>query len=425
MLLMMIAGVIGMMLVGVPVAFALALSTAAFFIAADVPLTSFVQMALKGVDAYTLLALPFFIFTAKLMNAGGATHRLLDLGNACVGFMRGGLGQANILASFMFAGISGSAVADAGGLGAVEIEAMRRAGHSQEFATGVTAASATVGPIIPPSIVMIVYGIAAGVPVGALFLGGILPGIIMALAMMVMVAVLSRRETGVQRSSFRWSLIAPAGRAAAPSLMTPVIVVGGILAGASTATESGAIAAAYALVVGMWVHRELSLRDVWLMALETMRDAGAVLIIMAMANAFAWALAYQQAPQAALDGLLAITDTTLGIFLLLTLVFLILGCFIEAIAIITMTVPVVMPVLAQAGIDPVHFGVVLALTMSIGTITPPLGIVMFAVCRVTNLSIERYTRLIIPWIVLLISVTLLIVVFPQLVLWIPNAAGLG
>lgn len=424
MLALMVVGVIVLMLLDVPVAFALAAVTIAFFIVEDIPLASFVQMTARGVDSYTLLALPFFILTAKLMNASGATNRLLDLGHAAVGWMHGGLAQANVVASFLFAGVSGSAVADAGGLGAIEMRAMRKAGYSRRFAMGVTAASSTVGPIIPPSVVMIVYGIASGTPIGTLFIGGIIPGFLMALALMTVTAILARRETAVVRQPFDQRALWPALVGAAPGLLTPLIVVGGILSGAFTATESGAIAALYAMLAGVFGDTPLNFRRIWDLIGETILESGGILLIMAAAAAFSWALAFNQAPQGALSTLTLLTDERLVILLLLAALFLVLGCFIEAIAIITMTVPVLLPVLTGYGIDPVHFGVILALLMSIGTITPPLGIVMFTLCRITGASVPDFVSAIWPWLLSLLAVTLVLIVVPELVLWLPQTAGL-
>ncbi|NHI01679.1 TRAP transporter large permease [Oceanimonas sp. MB9] len=423
MLFFMIVGVIALMLMDVPVAFALAVVSVVFFVVEEVPLASFVQMAAKGVDSYTLLALPFFILTGKLMNASGATDRIMDLGKALVGWMYGGLGHANVMASFLFAGVSGSAVADAGGLGAVEVRAMEKAGYSRRFAVGVTAASATVGPIIPPSIIMIVYGIASGTSIGALFLGGVVPGIIMAIAMMVMVSVLARREKAVERIPFNIANVRVEAWQAIPALITPFIIVIGILTGVFTATESGAVAAFYALVVALAAKQGLRMRQAWQLVVETVVESAGILLIMAMAAVFSWSLAYQQAPQAAAGLLTELTSSPMVLLLLLGLLYMVLGCFIEAIAIVTMTIPVVMPILVSFGIDPVHFGVILALIMSVGTITPPLGIVMFTLCRVTRVSVPAFASLILPWLLLLLGVVAVVMMFPELVLFVPKLVG--
>ncbi|OIN09140.1 TRAP transporter large permease [Oceanisphaera psychrotolerans] len=423
MLFFMIVGVITLMLMDVPVAFALAVVSIVFFVVEEVPLASFVQMAAKGVDSYTLLALPFFILTGKLMNASGATDRIMELGKALVGWMYGGLGHANVMASFLFAGVSGSAVADAGGLGAVEVKAMEKAGYSRRFAVGVTAASATVGPIIPPSIIMIVYGIASGTSIGALFLGGVVPGILMAVAMMAMVSVLARREKAVERIPFNMANVRTAAWLAIPALITPFIIVLGILSGVFTATESGAVAAFYALVVALVAKQGLGLRQAWQLVVETVVESAGILLIMAMAAVFSWSLAYQQAPQAAASLLTELTSNPMTLLFLLGLLYIVLGCFIEAIAIVTMTIPVVMPVLVSFGIDPVHFGVILALIMSVGTITPPLGIVMFTLCRVTRVSVPAFASLILPWLLLLLGVIGIVMLFPELVLYVPRLAG--
>lgn len=424
MLILMIGSVILLMLLGMPVAIALLLVTIVVFVLDGVPLPTLVQMAARGVDAYTLLALPFFILTAKLMNASGATDRLLEFGLAIVGWLRGGLAHANVVASFLFAGVSGSAVADAAGLGAVEMRAMQRAGYSKRFALGVTAASSTVGPIIPPSVVMIVYGIASGTSIGALFIAGIVPGVLMAIVLMLVTGVLALRERNVQRTPFRASALPRTFLAALPGLLTPVIVVGGILSGAFTATESGAVAALYAFLISLVGQSRLGARQIWNLLRETIVESGGILLIMAAAAAFSWILAFNQGPQIALSWLTGVSESAVVILILLAIVLLLMGCFIEAIAIITMTVPVLMPVLAAYGIDPLHFGVVLALLMSIGTITPPLGIVMFTLCRITNTGVGEFVSAIWIWLCALVAVTLMLILVPDLVLWLPREMGL-
>lgn len=424
MLLLTVSVVILLMLLGVPVAISLATTTIGFFALERIPLETFIQMIAKGVDSFTLLALPFFILTGKLMNLGGATMRILELGNASVGHIRGGMAHANVAASFLFAGVSGSAVADAGGLGAVEIEAMRKAGYDEDLAVGVTAASSTVGPIIPPSVIMIVYGIASGVPIGALFIGGIIPGILMAIALMGMVAFMTRGNILHQGTSFSPGALGSAIFRAGLALLTPAIIVIGILSGVFTVTESGAIAALYSLLLGLIIYRELSLAELWTAVRETMVESAGILLIIGVAAGFAWMMSFQQAPQATIAALLGLTQNPVVILLLLSFVYLLLGLFMEAIAIVTMTIPVVMPALKLVGVDPIHFGVVLAVVMSIGTITPPLGIVMFTLCRIRNLSVVRFSRIILPWIALLVAVTTLLILVPDLVLWLPRVAGL-
>ncbi|HRQ10526.1 MAG TPA: TRAP transporter large permease, partial [Trueperaceae bacterium] len=329
MLLLTVGAVITLMLLGVPVAIALAATTIGFFAIEQIPIETFIQMVAKGVDSFTLLALPFFILTGKLMNLGGATERIFRLGNASVGHIRGGMAHANVAASFLFAGISGSAVADAGGLGAVEIETMRKAGYTEDFSVGVTAASATIGPIIPPSVIMIVYGIAAGVPIGALFIGGIIPGTLMALALMGTVAVISRVSPVPESTAFSARALLLAIVRAGFALLTPAIIVLGILSGAFTVTESGAVAAAYSIVLGLFIYRELNLRSLWKAITESMVESAGILLIIGVASGFAWMMSFQQAPQATIEGLLGLTQNPVVILLLLGFLYLVLGLFIE------------------------------------------------------------------------------------------------
>lgn len=418
--LVLIVALLVMIFGSMPVAFALGLVGLYFYFQLGLPLESFVQRMAIGVDSFPLLAAPFFILAGNLMNTGGITRRIFHLADSLVGHIRGGLGHVNVLASMLFAGMSGAALADAAGLGKVEIQAMTENGYDLEFSTAVTAASSTIGPIIPPSIIMVIYGISAQVPIDKLFLGGIIPGILMGFVLMAMVYGYSLVNNYKRRERFDIKLVWKCFKDAILALLTPLIILGGILGGIFTPTESGAVAAFYALIISVFVYREISLKDLRNIFLETAMVTATILFIVSTASIFGWALTFEQVPLKIAAQLVEISASKTAILFLLGAFYLFWGTLMEASAIVIMTVPVVMPILARFGIDPVFFGVLLAVNMSIGTITPPVGIVMFVMNKITGLSMERYIRLIWPWLLALILVMFGLIFFPQAVLWIPN-----
>lgn len=416
---------LAMMTVGVPIAFALGLASIAYLAWLDVPLLAFVQQLSKGVDSYSLLALPFFILAGELMNHGGITAKILRFTNAVVGHVRGGLAHANVIAEMIFSGVTGSAVADAAAIGTVQLKAMGDNGYSKRFSVGLISTAMTIGPVIPPSTIMVIYGIAAAVPIGTLFIGGIVPGVLMGASLMVAIAFMARRYGLPKlRERFDGSELAESFKGAMLALFAPILVIGGIVGGVFTATEAGAVAVAYSFLVGMFWYKELRWRQVFSAFSNSMMMTATILIIMGMSNSFAWLLAFQQVPANFASALLKISSSPEVILILLMVMYLILGCFMEAIAIVVMTVPVVMPVLNQVGIDPIHFGVLLAVNMAIGTITPPLGIVMYVISDIAKVPVEFFVRAIAPFLVPLLIIMLTILFFPSLVLGVPKLTGL-
>jgi tripartite ATP-independent transporter DctM subunit len=419
-----VAGAVALMLIGMPISFALGLASIVYMVWSGVPPVSFVQHLSKGVNSYTLLALPFFILAGQLMNHGGITAKIIRFTNALTGHIRGGLAHANVVAAMIFAGISGSAVAEAGALGTVQLKAMKENGYEQSFSVGLIAGSMTIGPIIPPSIIMVVYGIAASVPIGSLFIGGIVPGILMGLGMMLTVVVAAHwRSLPRHRAAFSLKELLDSFLDAFLALLAPLLVIGGILTGAYTATEAGAIVAVYAFVVGMFYYRELTLRLVFTALIETMLMSSTILLIMGMSNSFAWVLAFEQAPAHVAEFLLGISHDPTVITLLLMGLYLILGCFMEAVAIVVMTIPIVLPVMREVGIDPVHFGVILAVNLSLGTITPPLGIVMYVLCDLAGITVNQFTRYVAPFFIMLLVILILITLIPATVTFLPRYFG--
>jgi len=416
------AGLVLLLLVGVPIAVAMGLTAIIAILAlADVSLLGVVaQRMYASTTSFTLLAIPFFILAGNLMNTGGMTQRIFDFAHALVGHVKGGLGQVNIVGSMIFAGMSGSALADAMGLGAIEIKAMTDAGYEKRFSAAVSAASSTIGPVIPPSIPLVIFGSMAGVSVGALFLGGIIPGLLMGGAMMVTVAIIARRRNypSEPRSTLRNALKRLGN--GLPALATPAIIMGGILTGWFTPTEASVVACAYALFLGMVVYRELKLKDLPRILLETADQTAQVMFIVAAAGLFGWVLTYLRVPDALIAGLTAFSDNKWVVLTIINLILLALGCFMEGIAIMLLTIPIFLPIILKVGIDPVHFGVVMTLNLMIGLLTPPVGMVLYAMSSVAKVSIVELTRELVPFIISIFVALVLITYVPGFVTWLPR-----
>jgi tripartite ATP-independent transporter DctM subunit len=378
------------------------------------------QRIALAANSFPLLVAPFFILMGNVMNAAGITVRIFAFARALTGWLRGGLCHANITASVIFAGMSGSAVADAGGLGVVEIKAMREAGYDAETAAAVTAASATIGPIIPPSLPMVIYGVMAETSIGGLFLGAVVPGLLMALALMVLVAGVARRR-GLPREPFPGvRALARAAREALWAILAPVLLLAGMLGGVFTPTEAAAVAAFYALLVGLLVYREFRLSDLPRLVLDTLETTGVVMALVMTAALFAWCLSVSRLPQAVSAALVGGIGDPLLFLLLLNLVLLVVGCVMEAIAAILLLVPIFVPPALALGIDPVQLGVVFVLNLMIGTITPPVGVVLFVTANVARLPFETVARAVLPFLVPLLLVLLAITLVPALTTWLPG-----
>ena len=405
---------------GAPIYVALGLSSLVYFFSEGIASLAAVHTIINGLNSFTLIAVPFFILAGHLMNASGFTDRIFTFARAMIGWAPGGLGHVNIGASVVFAGMSGAAVADAGGLGAVEIKAMRDAGYDRGFSVGVTAASSTIGPIIPPSLPLIIYGVVAEVSIGKLFAAGLLPGLLMAVALMGMVHWTAKRRGYQREAAFSARRALRAARGALLPLLAPVIVVGGIVFGVFTPTEAAIAAVAYTLVVGAVVYRTLdwaAVRDALLATIET---TAAVLLIVASAALFAWVLTANQVAEGLTSGLLSFTDNKTTILLIIMLLVFAIGFFMETIAAITILAPLVLPVAAAVGIDPVHLGIVIVLNLMIGLLTPPVGMVLYVLAKVSKTPFEECVRATLPFLVPLVAVLLLLVLVPDLALWIPG-----
>lgn len=405
---------------GPPLWLAMSLAGWAFLVLAGIPDLALAQRIAKTADSFPLLAAPLFILMGNIMNTAGITERIFRFAAVCVGWMRGGLCHANIVASVFFAGTSGSAVADAGGLGTLEIKAMTDEGYSPDIAAAVTASSATIGPIIPPSLPMIIYGVSAETSIGALFLAGVIPGLLMAGALMVMVrAIAVRLDLPRQRFPGMRDLWR-AFRDAFWALMTPVILFTGLFGGVFTPTEAAAIAVAYALVLGLFIYRDFKLSDLPRIILDTVETTGVVLALVMSASLLAYCLALSQMPQAAGAWLVGIATSPLMFLLIVNVILLVVGCFMEGLAAMLILIPILVPVAMKLGIDPVQFGLIFVLNLMIGTITPPVGVVLYVTAKVANISFERVTRATLPFLVPLFVVLALVTLFPGLSTWLPQ-----
>jgi tripartite ATP-independent transporter DctM subunit len=413
------------LLVGVPVFVALAGSSLIYthFIA-GIPDFIILHRMAGGLDSFPLLAVPFFILAGNLMNSAGITNRIYDFAVASCGWMRGGLAHVNIFGSVIFAGMSGTAIADAAGLGTIEIKAMQDHGYDTEFAVGVTAASATLGPIIPPSLPFVIYGMMGNVSIGALFLAGFIPGAVMTLFMMLYATYCARRYKMGPDQKFRWGTLGTTFIAALPALLTPAIIVGGMTFGWFTPTEAAIAACTWALMLGVFLYRSLSLKQFYKVTMDTIETTSGVLLVVAAASLFGWVLTTTRLTEAGAEALLNLTSNKYVILLLINVLLLVVGCFLETIAAISILVPVLMPIILKVGIDPVHFGVVMTLNLMIGLLHPPLGMVLFVLSRISKLSIERTTMAILPWLVPLLMSLIAITLIPELTLWLPRQFGM-
>ncbi len=388
----------------------------------EVSLIVMVQRMVTGIDTFVLLAIPLFVLTGRLMNAGGITDRIFSLARGLIGHMRGGLGQANIVASMIFSGMSGSAVADAGGLGVIEIKAMNDQGYPKDFSCAVTIASSVIGPVIPPSIPMVLYGALAEVSVGRLFMGGIIPGLLVGAALMVLVYIMSVRHNyprdervGLREFSRRFS-------AAILPTLTPVIILGGIMGGIFTPTEAAAVAAVYAFILSFFVYRTLSTRQIPEILIETMATTAVVTFLISNASIFSYLLLLGDLAEMIVKALTAVTMNKYLMLFILNIIMLFFGAVMEAGVALILLVPILVPVLEVVGIDLVHFGVLMTVNLMIGCATPPVGVSLFVVSHITETPVEKLMRAILPFLVPPITVLFLITYIPELVTWIPNLA---
>ncbi len=408
------------MLMGVPLFASMGLAGFAFVWLGGLQAGIVPQKIAQAAFSFPLLAAPLFILMGNIMNSAGVTERIFAFATACVGWLRGGLCHANILASVIFAGMSGSAVADAGGVGTLEIKAMKDEGYDAETAAAITAASATIGPIIPPSLPMVIYGVSADVSIGKLFLAGVIPGLLMAGALMLMVAEVARRRNLPRHPFPGLAEVWVAYKRAHWALMTPVLLFGGMMGGYFTPTEAAAVATCYALFIGYFVYRDFDLKQLPQIVADTVETTGVVLALLMTAAALGWCMSISRIPQTLGPQIVSAISNPVVFLLAVNVLLLIVGCFMEALAAMLILIPILAPAALQLGIDPVHFGLIFVLNLMIGTITPPVGVVIFITSKIANISFEAMSRAILPWLIPLVAVLLATTLWPPLATWLPN-----
>ncbi|CAN1506560.1 DctQ TRAP-type C4-dicarboxylate transport system, large permease component [Rhabdaerophilaceae bacterium] len=467
-MIVLLGGFLVLMMIGVPVAVAMVMSSLAYLaIHGGAPDVIVAQRMIAGVESFPLLAVPFFILAGNLMNIAGVTGRIYAFAVDLVGWMRGGLAQVNIIGSVIFSGMSGTAIADAAGIGTIEIKAMKEHGYPIEVAVGVTAASATLGPIIPPSLPFVIYGMMANVSIGSLFLGGVVPGVLMTILMMLTVWIFARiygwgsdapfevrkitaalveiaivlafplgviilEKLGLGQNAAIFTSLAAVLLAdyifkfsAVMALMTPVILIGGMVLGWFTPTEAAVAAVMWSLFLGLVRYRSMTMKTLAKATFDTIETTASVLFIVTAASIFAWLLTVSQAATALSNFIFSITDNKYVFLVLVNLLLLFVGCFLDTIAAITILVPILLPIVLKLGIDPVHFGLIMTLNLMIGLLHPPLGMVLFVLSRVAKISIERTTMAILPWLAPLFIALLLITFIPEITLWLPRMMGMA
>lgn len=412
---------IGLILVGAPIAVTLLLATSAGFVfTTDLPLAVVVQRMYTGIDSFTLIAIPLFILTGRMMALGGITNELLELSRSLVGFMRGGLAYVNVVSSMFFAGITGSATADTSSIGAVLIPAMKSRGYDVGFSVAVTAASSTIGIIIPPSIPLVIYAVVSGTSVGRLFLAGVVPGLMIGFSLLVVCGLLARRRGYPVEGTFSLRRAAVATVRGIPPLTTVLIIVGGITFGVFTPTEAAGVAAAYSFLLGTLYYRELRLTMMPKIMLEVALVTSAVTLMIATASGLGWLLAAEQVPREIGQWITAISSDPIVVLLLMNLVFLFVGTWLDLTPALIIFTPIFLPIAVSLGIDPVHFGLVAVVNLAIGLFTPPVGLCLFVACSIADIPISRAIGPTLPFFIAMLAVLLLITLVPPLVLYLPT-----
>lgn len=411
-------------ILGIPVAFAIGYTSLMVIIAGsgfkELSFDLFALQMMEGINSFPLISASFFVLAANIMNTGMITDRIFNFANALVGHLRGGLGHVNVFGSMIFAGMSGTAVADAAGLGNIEIKAMLNAKYPMRMTIGITGASAILGPIIPPSIAMIFYGWLANVSIADLFIGGFVPGVIIGLLMMVQIYFVAlklklpltpRPPVRVMFTSFQRAIL---------SLMTPVIIIGGIYSGLFSPTESGAVAAVYAIFLGLIIYKSITGKELLRVLKESVEFTGVLMLIMAFSAIYGWLLVNQKIPQMVTEEILKISQDPLVILFLINGFFLIVGCFMSVLVAVNILTPILVPVIKSLGIDPIAFGVLMTINLSMGVCTPPFGNVLFVLSAITKQSFEEVSRAVFPYLVPILAVVILCIFFPQIITFLPR-----
>lgn len=415
-----------MFMLKIPVYISMALTGCALmFVTSGMKWSILSQYLYTGVNSFTLLSIPLFLLAAKLMNTGSITKKLFAFCMKVVGWLPGGLGHVNVLCSVVFAGMSGTAVSDAGGLGSIEIKAMNENGFDNDFSCCVTAASSTLGPIIPPSIPLVVYATVSGASVGALFMAGIIPGVIMALLMMVVVTIYAIIRHYPRTKFPSGGEFVHALKEGFLPLMAPIILLVGIYGGVFTPTESAAVVVCYSLFLEIVIYKELTFKKFIMVLKENVRDSITIALIIAGATFFGYVATRAKIPQMILTGMTSIVSNKFMLLIIINIFLLIIGCFLETASAITIVVPLIMPLLKAYQINLTQFGIIMVLNLMIGLLTPPFGLVLFVISKIGNISIGRFSKALLPWLFALLVALLLVTFIPQLSLYLPMTLGMS
>ncbi len=409
-----------MIFIGVPVGFSLIFATVIFFALGDWNTIYFVGATLvDSLDSFSLLSVPFFVLTGVLMNSSGITEKIFKFAKSILGHYIGGMGHVNIFASLIFSGMSGSALADAGGLGQLEIKAMRDAGYDDDICGGLTAASCIIGPLVPPSIAMIIYGVIANQSIARLFLAGFIPGVLITIALMIMNYFICKKRgyPVAPRATYKERWIAY--KESFWALLTPIIIIGGIFSGYFTPTEAAVIATVYSMILG-FIYKELTAKSFVKDIIETIKITGVTILMIMGVTFFGQVIAREQISMKIAEAFLTYVKSPLGILIMINLLLLFLGTFIDALALQILVLPMLIPLVSQVGYDLVFFGVISTLNMMIGILTPPMGMALFVVSRVGKIPVSVVTKGAFPFILPIFITLVLLIMFPQLVLFLPN-----
>ena len=408
---------------GVPISLALGLPTVVYFFWMDIPIQMVVQRLFSGIDNFTLLAIPFFMFAGRVMNEGGITERIVDFSKAITGAVRGGLAMVNVVASMLFAGISGAATADVASIGAVLIPAMKKDGYTAEYSVAITAMSSIIGPIIPPSIVFILYGVLSGTSIIGLFIAGIIPGIMLGLSQILIVYVEGRKHHFPAGEPTSLRFFARSLVRSGLSMILPVIIIGGMLGGVFTATEAGAVAAFYALFLSMVVYKKLKPSHLWGVLRSTALDTANVMVIVGTSSIFAWMLAAEDIPERVGTTMMSISQNPAAVLLMINVLLLFIGTFMDNFPAMIITLPVLLPLIKNLGVSPLHFGVIMTVNLMIGTVTPPVGMCIYLGAAIGKTTVER-AAFAMKWLLLVsIAILLLVTYVPSVSMFLPHLLG--
>lgn len=419
--LILVVSFFAMIILRFPIAFAIGLSSILTTLYLGLPLQQIAQLMVKGVNVFTLMAVPFFILAGEIMGAGGISDKLIELSNALIGWVRGGLAMVNVIESMFFGGISGSSTADTASLGTILIPMMKDEGYDEEFATNITMTSSVQGLLIPPSHNMVMYATVAGsVSVGRLFLAGYVPGIVLGIALCIYSYYVAVKRNYPKGDPFSIKNVIRTIGSSIWGLITVLIVVFGVVAGVFTATESAAIAVLWSIFVSIVIYRKIRLRDLWHLMERSLNTLAIVLILISTSQVFGWLLTYLKMPEMIANAILGISDNRIVILLILNVLMLVLGTIMDMSAIILVATPILLPIATSVGVDPVHFGAIMILNLGIGLLTPPVGGTLFVGSAVSGVKIERLIKGLLPQLGVMIIVLLIITYIPDAVMWLPN-----